>query len=215
MILNYFTFVHKNNIIYVRKDENMKNNLEELSKKYDVFSTKLLLENGFTKYQIKKLVVNNELVKLKHGLYTLVSNLDDEFYYNQMNNQYFIYSNETALYFHKLSDRYPRPLTVTTKSGYHLRNKNLKVYYVNEELLKLGVMEMNSPQGYPVKVYDQERTICDIIKNKKRIDPQVYSTGLQSYFLNGNPQLRKLSRYAKKLKIQDKVMSIVELYMKS
>lgn len=192
----------------------MKNKLEELSKKYNVFSTKLLLENGFTKYHIKKLVMDKELVKLKHGLYTLVSELDDEFYYNQINNQYFVYSNETALYFHNLSDRYPNPLTVTTKRGYHLRNKNLKVYYVEDELLKLGIMEIDSPQGYPVKVYDPERTICDIIKNKNRIDPQVYITGLQSYFLNGKPQLRKLSKYSKKLKVQEKVMSIVELYMK-
>lgn len=188
--------------------------LKELSKKYHVFSTKLLLENGFTKYQIKKLVMNNELVKLKRGLYIIDFEMDDEFYYNQINNQYFIYSNETALYLHNLSDRYPNPLAVTTKRGYHLRNNNFKVYYVSDEILKLGIMEIDSPQGHAVKVYDPERTICDIIKNKNRIDPQVYISGLQSYFLNGKPQLRKLSKYAKKLKIQDKVMAVVELYIK-
>lgn len=188
--------------------------LKELSKKYHVFSTKLLLENGFTKYQIKKLVMNNELVKLKRGLYIIDFEMDNEFYYNQINNQYFIYSNETALYLHNLSDHYPNPLAVTTKRGYHLRNDNFKVYYVSDEILKLGIMEIDSPQGHAVKVYDPERTICDIIKNKNRIDPQVYISGLQSYFLNGKPQLRKLSKYAKKLKIQDKVMAIVELYIK-
>lgn len=188
--------------------------LKELSKKYHVFSTKLLLENGFTKYQIKKLVMNNELVKLKRGLYIIDFEMDDEFYYNQINNQYFIYSNETALYLHNLSDRYPNPLAVTTKRGYHLRNNNFKVYYVSDEILKLGIMEIDSPQGHTIKVYDPERTICDIIKNKNRIDPQVYISGLQSYFLNGKPQLRKLSKYAKKLKIQDKVMAVVELYIK-
>lgn len=188
--------------------------LKELSKKYHVFSTKLLLENGFTKYQIKKLVMNNELVKLKRRLYIIDFEMDDEFYYNQINNQYFIYSNETALYLHNLSDRYPNPLAVTTKRGYHLRNDNFKVYYVSDEILKLGIMEIDSPQGHTVKIYDPERTICDIIKNKNRIDPQVYISGLQSYFLNGKPQLRKLSKYAKKLKIQDKVMAVVELYIK-
>lgn len=52
----------------------------------------------------------------------------------------------------------------TTKSGYHLRNTELKIYYVKEELLFLGVETIKTPQRNSVQVYDRERTICDIIK---------------------------------------------------
>lgn len=85
-------------------------------------------------------------------------------------------------------------MPVTTKSGYHLRNTNLKVYYVKEELLFLGVETIKTPQGNDVLVYDKERTICDIIKNKNRIDQQVNIQGLQNYFLHGHPNMRKLSK---------------------
>ena len=76
-----------------------------------------------------------------------------------------------------------------------------------------GCRKIQSPQGNNILVYDKERTICDIIKNKNRIDRQVYIQGLQSYFLNGKPNIRRLSRYAKALNIQSKVMEIVALYM--
>lgn len=193
----------------------MKDKLLEISNSNNnILTSKLLLDNGYTKYQIKKMVDEQLITKVQRGFYILNNELEDEFYINQMNNSFIVYSNETALYLHNMSDRYPHPLSVTTKSGYHIRNKDLKVYYTNENLLDMGVIEINSPQGFLIKVYDKERTICDIIKNKNRIDSQVYIQGLQSYFLNSKPNLRKLSRYAKKMNIQKKVMDIVELYTK-
>lgn len=175
---------------------------------------KELLEAGYTKYQVKKLCNQKFLEKLDRGVYGLANELKDEFLVCQANNQFMIYSNETAIYLHNLCDRYPLKMSVTTKSGYHLRNAKLKVYYVKEELLFLGVETIKTPQGNDVQVYDRERTICDIIKNKNRIDQQVYIQGLQNYFLHGHPHMRKLSKYAKALNIQRKVMEIIALYMK-
>ena len=35
-----------------------------------------------------------------------------------------------------------------------------------------------TPSGYPVKVYDEERCICDLIKDKKSVDLQFFSQAL-------------------------------------
>lgn len=192
----------------------MDKKLEKLFNDYHVVSCKMLLENGYTKYQIMNLVKKGVLYRVRKGLYRLHNEIDDEFYIYQKNNSYIVYSNETALYLHNLTDRFPNPLSVTTKSGYHVRNKKLKVYYVKEEFLDNNVVILNSPQGNPIYVYDIERTICDIVKNKNRMDPQVYIQGLQNYFLRGKPNLRKLSKISKLLNIQQKMMSIIELYVK-
>lgn len=194
-----------------------KNNMEDLLNLFGNKTTvtyKELLDAGYTKYLIRKLCDQEILEKLDRGVYGLVNELKDEFFIYQMNNQFMIYSNETALYLHNLCDRYPFKMSVTTKSGYHLRNSNLKIFYVKEELLFLGVEMIKTPQGNDVHVYDKERTICDIIKNKNRIDQQVYIQGLQNYFLDGRPNMRKLAKYAKALNIQRKVMDIITLYMK-
>ncbi|EDP11678.1 hypothetical protein DWZ83_11055 [Amedibacillus dolichus] len=192
----------------------MDKKLEKLFNDYHVVSCKMLLENGYTKYQIMNLVKKGFLYRVRKGLYRLHNEIDDEFHIYQKNNSYIVYSNETALYLHNLTDRFPNPLSVTTKSGYHVRNKKLKVYYVKEEFLDNNVVILNSPQGNPIYVYDIERTICDIVKNKNRMDPQVYIQGLQNYFLRGKPNLRKLSKISKLLNIQQKMMSIIELYVK-
>lgn len=181
----------------------------------NVVSCKLLLENGVTKYQIKKLINENYIYRLKKGLYALKTEFEDVFFYSQKNNKFMIYSNETALYLHNLCDRFPNPLSVTTKSGYHLRNNCLKKYYVEEEILFIGVVEMVSPQGNIIYVYDKERTICDLVKNKNRIELQSYVQGLQTYFMTGQPKLRKLFKYARQLKVENKLKDIVALYMKA
>lgn len=189
--------------------------LQALNEQYNGhFSSQELLAEGFSKYHIAQFVENGLLERVARGKYVYADALNDEFKLIQQNNAKMIFSNETALYLHDLTGRFPAVMTVTTERGYHLRAANLKVYYVKPELLYLGVMQKENYFGNTVSVYDKERTICDIIKNKKRIEPQVYIEGLQNYFLYGKPELHKLAHYAKLLGIQQTVMDIAMLYLK-
>jgi len=51
-----------------------------------------------------------------------------------------------------------------------IKDKNYQFFYLKDELYEIGITEMKTPYGNKVKVYDLERTICDIIKNRKRLD---------------------------------------------
>ena len=55
------------------------------------------------------------------------------------------------------------------------------------------------PFGREISVYDKERTILDIIKDKARIDVQVFSEAIKSYFAGKEKNLLKLSKYAVKM----------------
>lgn len=189
--------------------------LEQLSKDHNghLISSQLF-EAGFTKYDVSQFVKKGLLERVSRGKYLFKNTLDDEFKLIQVNNSKLIFSNETALYLHGMTGRFPLEFTVTTESGYHLRNSSLKIYYVKPELFNLGVIEMENSFGNKVFVYDKERTICDIIKNKNRIEMQVYLEGLQSYFMEGKPNFKKLSEYARLLGISQKVMDVAILYTK-
>ena len=189
--------------------------LEALSAKNNGhFTSSELISHGFTKYDISQFVKQGLLERVSRGKYLYKNTLDDEFMLIQLGNSNMVFSNETALYLHDMTGRFPTEFTVTTKSGYHLRNPDLKVYYVKPGVLHLGKITMKSPFGNDVVVYDKERTICDIIRNKNRIETQVYLEGLQSYFLDGKPDYKKLSDYAKQLGLTKRVMDIVLLYSK-
>lgn len=189
--------------------------IEMLSKEFNGhFTSSDLFSHGFTKYDVSQFVKKGLLERVSRGKYLFKDALDDEFKLVQLNNSKMIFSNETALYLHDMTGRFPSVFTVTTESGYHLRNSSLKVYYVKPEILYLGAIEIKNHFGNNVIVYDKERTICDIIKNKNRIEMQVYLEGIQNYFLNGKPNFKKLSQYAREMGISQKVMDVALLYLK-
>lgn len=70
---------------------------------------------------------------------------------------------------------------------------------------------MVSPFGMKIKVYGVERTICDIIKNKKKMDGEIFVKALQDYAKSKNKNLSKLAKYAKIMKIEDKVSNYMEI----
>ena len=47
-------------------------------------------------------------------------------------------------------------------------------HYVKKELWELGIASIKSQMGATVRVYDKERCICDLIRDKKDMDMQLY-----------------------------------------
>lgn len=96
-----------------------------------------------------------------------------------------IFSHETDLYLHGLSDRESVQPVVTVKRGYnasHLKAESIKVYTVIPEWFEIGQQEIQTSSGNTVRAYDRERCICDILREKKRMNIQVFRTALNTYF---------------------------------
>ena len=69
---------------------------------------------------------------------------------------------------------------------------------------------LKSPQGYDVKAYDLERCICDLIRDKKSIDVQVYTQALKEYF-GGKCNPRKIIKYSRVFHLEQKVRTYMEV----
>src|SRR5699024_9217425 len=132
----------------------------------------------------------------------------------QTNNSTIVYSHETAAYLHNLTDRFPRKYSVTVKQGTNLRNKELfNIFYVNQNAFDLGVVTVRDNLNNEVITYDRERTVCDIIRSKDRIELQVYTEVVQNYFKT-SPNMNKLIQYAKYFNIVDEVYEMSLLLQK-
>ena len=183
--------------------------------KNDYLTTKEVTDNNIPRTYLTKLIKKNTIERVSRGVYIKKNVLVDEFVVLQSKSKYAIYSNTTALYLHGFSNRTPIRYDITIKSGYKgslQKEKNVNLFYTKRELLELGVIDYKLDSGNIIRVYDLDKTICDIIKNKKKIDAEIFNKAIREYFYSKKKNTLKLYEYAKKMNIYNKVRDTFEVF---
>ena len=175
--------------------------LKKIKENNGIITTKEALNLGIHKDILKELTIKEELEKITKGLYALPSENIDEYLYFSYRIPKDIFSYETAAYLQGLSTRMPLVYVMTVKVGDNVSRvksvrDNIIFKYVKKDYYDIGKITITSPFGREISVYDKERTILDIIKDKDRIDVQVFSEVIKSYFAGKEKNLLKLSKYA-------------------
>jgi len=196
------------------------NNIEEILKlmkqKKGVITTKEVENLGINRRVLPRMIEKRLIERVTNGVYIDIDTIEDTYFTSQATCRKGIFSNDTALYFHGLSDRTPIKYSFTIPSGYNtklLKEKRYNFFYVKKELHELGAIEMKTPYGKIIKIYDVERTICDIIKNKDKLDISIVTDAIKDYVKLKNKDLIKLHKYAKLLNIDDKVTKYLEILL--
>ncbi|MBQ9658537.1 MAG: type IV toxin-antitoxin system AbiEi family antitoxin domain-containing protein [Clostridia bacterium] len=185
---------------------------ELLKKNHGYVTTSELINIGITKPMIPSLIEKKIIRKVAQGIYIDYKTFEDEFYILQKRFSNIVFSYNTACYLWGLSDRAPYKIEVTTLSHNNI-NENIDIHYVNEEKFNIGITTKTSPCGNPISVYNEERCICDIIKNKNSVDAELYNKIIKNYFKRKNKDLERLEEYAKIFNVYEKVIDIMEVLM--
>lgn len=181
-----------------------------------IVTTKQVVDSGINNKVLTRMVEHQMIERVANGVYIDINSIEDTFISTQAICRKGIFSNDTALYFHGLSDRTPIRYTLTIPSGYNttlLKDKKYNFFYIKNDLHSLGVIDIETPYGNKVKVYDLERTICDIIKNKDKLDISIVTEAVKQYVKRKNKDLIKLHQYAKLLNIDHKVTEYLEVLL--
>lgn len=179
-------------------------------------TTKEIVDNGLSKMALKRLCDNGLLKRVSTGYYLLPNMINDDYYKIIYKSKNAVFSYNTSLFLHELSDRTPLYFDVTVPRGYGGPLQNIDVvslHYVDKNILNLGMEIIKSPFGMDIKCYDVERTICDIIKNKNNMDKEIYTKALKWYAEKKDKDMLKLSKYSKKLNIEKEVAEIMQLIL--
>lgn len=177
-------------------------------------TTKDVNDKGIPSIYLTRLVKENKIERASRGVYIKKDTLLDDFVVLQSKSKYAIYSNATALYFYGFSNRIPIKYDITVKSGYKgslQKEENVNLFYTKKELLGIGVINYKLDSGNIIRVYDLDKTICDIIKNKKKIDAEIFNKAIREYFYSKKKNTLKLYEYAKMMGIYDKVRDTFEV----
>lgn len=171
-------------------------------------------QKGITKPYLERYVRENGMERVARGIYIMDDVWPDELYIMQARSKAVIFSGETALYLHHLIDREYTKVCVSVPTGYnatHLKADNVKVKYVARCFYHMGVCMMPSSSGNMVRIYDKERSLCDLIANRNKVEVQDFQTAMKTYMLGKDRKLSRLIEYAEQLGIRDEVMKYVEV----
>jgi hypothetical protein len=172
--------------------------------------------NNISEYFIKKLIFDKIIEKYSKGIYIKTDTFEDEYYIFQQKNKKVVFSYNTAMYFLKETESIPEYIDVTVYKGYnvHRFSKNVKVHYTNKENINLGVIKVETFQGFEVLSYNRERILCDLVKNRNTgIDKEQSNKFIKEMFINNKIDTIKLLEYSKRLKCEKKIREIMEVLM--
>ena len=190
-------------------EKNIEKILEKITEKNNgVLRTAEVTSAGISKDHFYKYVKLKGFEKYAHGIYVSPDTLTDEKYLIQARFPKAVYSHDASLYLHDLTEYEPIPLTVTVPASYNsggLVRKGIQVYYVRPEWYALGIMQMPSADGHMLKVYDLERTICDIVRRYESMDISVFNYAAREYMNRSDKNLVKLGQYASKMHMEKKL----------
>ena len=181
---------------------------------HGVIKTSAVEAEDISRPMLRKYVEEGKLEQVRKGLYVRADDLADEFAMVQFQSSKAIFSYGTALYLWGLSDRTPHRFDITVQgtniSRFKRDNPTIRCHYVQPEVYYVGITEILSPQGAIVRLYDKERCICDLIRDKDKVDIQIYTQAIKDYF-NTKADRRKLLKYSKILGVEDKVRTYMEV----
>ena len=181
-----------------------------------IISTNNAAESGISRMMLLNLCKNGIIVHIAHGQYILANEIQDEMLSVSMRSKNIIFSHETALFLHGISDRTPFEHTITYPSGKvpspALRDV-CKIYFVKPELFDMGKTELTTPMGNQVIGYDLERTICDIVRSRNKVGTETFHAAMKMYVKRKDKDFNKLYLYAKELRIQKIINNYLEVLL--
>jgi len=185
-----------------------------LNEKNGLIRTADAVNAGISRATLSQLAKDGKIERIAHGQYTQSDDLPDELYLLQQRSKKIIFSHETALFLHDMAERTPIQHALTIPSDSKLSpslSSGVKIYYVKPELHDMGICELPSKMGSEVTVYNAERTICDILRSRNRVDSQTVAAAMKNYAVRKGQDWSLLSKYAEIFRITKLLRQYLEV----
>ena len=187
-----------------------------LAEQDGMLQTSQAVARGIVKPIFYEYIKERKLEQVAHGIYVSEDTWIDAMFLLHLRCGQAVFSHESALFFHDLTDREPSPYAITVRRGYsttRLKAEGLSVYTIKPELFDVGVSSGQTPFGHTVPVYDMERTICDLLRSRSRIAIQTFQGALKAYARRKDKNLRALMQYAGMFKVEKILRQYLEVLL--
>ncbi len=193
--------------------------LKELFSRYNYVMTTAELTKSKVYYaDIKQLLDEGLIERVRRGYYHWIQdNGESEIV---IINRLFpdaVLCMETALFYYKYSDRNPSEWNFSIDKNVSKLRTNvdypfIKAYRVEPELVALGETE-GEIDSHKVRIYDRDRTICDVLRNMNKMDKEIFNKAVQGYVKDPKKNIPNLMKYAIVLRVQKRVKDMIGVWL--
>lgn len=197
----------------------MQSDIKGLFERYGgVMKTSELREHGFYDRRIKKLITDGLVEKIRRGYYQYIG--DENFTEAAVIARLFpdgILCMESALDYYEYTDRTPSAWHIavdnrSSRERFSIDYPIVKAHFTEPKRLNLGVLG-GYVDGVSMKIYDRERTICDCMRNRNKMDAEVFNDAIQSYLKDTERNIANLANYARILHVDKKVREVLGIWL--
>lgn len=168
---------------------------------------------GINNYDISKLIAEGILEKLYQGVYTIGDIEKLKLTDINVIIENGIVSLTSSAFYYKLTNQEEGKITITLnrdqkppKIPYDL----FSYYYTTSKFFDIG-LKIIDQNGRKLKIYDVERTVCDIIRHRSKYESCLIKEVMENYLKRKDVDIDKLLMYSKELRIHNVVIQYLEI----
>lgn len=188
--------------------------IEEIANKNNgIVTSRMVKEESIPSIYLTRMVKQGKLKKVDRGVYFSSNATYDEYYLFYLKNKKSVYSFSSALFLHELTDRIPYQLEITVPNNYnssHIK-KDVIIHKVLKKYYSIGSITKETMFGNKVACYDMERTICDLVRFRDKVDVEIFRKALQLYKNHENRDFHKLRQYAISFNISKQINELLDV----
>ena len=179
--------------------------LKTIKENNNMITTAQAVDLGFTRALLSWYVKEGLLERGRRGVYILPDSIHDDMYTLMLRSDKIIFSHDTASFLNGISERTPFIHSVTIPSNMKLSSNmqdECACYYIKPELHQVGVILRKTTLGNEVRCYNAERTICDLLRSRSRLDEETVISAIKNYVASSDKDLNLLATYATKFGVE-------------
>ena len=183
--------------------------------KYDgIVKTADFVNAGYHHCILNELLKEGIINKIKRGYYEWNSEdiISDAVIINRLFPDAVVFL-ISALYIYEYTDTTPNywHLAVeknTRKTRFNINYPKIHPYYVSEKYMNIGKTRILY-EGHEISIFDRDKTICDVLRYSNKLDKEIVNQAVQSYVNDSNKNPQNLIKYAKAMRAEIKVKTLL------
>ena len=157
-------------------------------------------------------VANGNVIRIRNGIYAL----PEEMAKTMIDVEKIVPGGVVCIYsawaYYELTTKLPPDICIAIEKKRKVilpDYPSVALYYWSQSAFELGISEREI-EGYKVRIYDLEKSVCDAVKFRNKIGVDISSEILKNYLVRSDRNLTRLNEYAKKMRVANILNGLID-----